>query len=187
MGMRIILVLTIGAAVGLVAGCAQTPSLTARRSAACRRQTCSAAGLVSPTTCRRTCSEAGSPATDRHRRRTERLRRRHAHGLHAGRFGGTGQIPGAVRRGLAPDAEAAANRPLRGRHGCGESSHADRVQRLIRTAPAAQFDGGRQFAVVVEGGPDRRGVLLGDHKHPRQDGDGHYGEQAGSPRLPSGP
>jgi hypothetical protein len=44
--------------------------------------------------------------------------------------------------------------------------------------PATQFDGGRQFAFFVEGGPDRRGVLLGDHEHRRQDGDEHRGGQA---------
>src|SRR5277367_5527544 len=55
-------------------------SRTTRRSAACRR-TCSAAGLVSPTTCCRPCSEAESAAqvdTAAHREPTTTLCARQA-------------------------------------------------------------------------------------------------------------
>src|SRR5208283_3077509 len=48
--------------------------------------------------------------------------------------------------------------------------------------PAAQLDGGRQFALLIKNGPDRGGVSFGDDKHDRTYGVPRGARQAGLAR-----
>jgi hypothetical protein len=45
--------------------------------------------------------------------------------------------------------------------------------------PATQLDGGRQLALLIEGGPDRGGVFLGDSEHAESVGAQMTGDKLG--------
>jgi hypothetical protein len=78
-------------------------------------------------------------------------------------------LPPSQRLQPRPDCPRRLLRHRRQRRPAGYGPGADPRVLIVREAweQAAQLDGGRQFAALLEGGTDRGGISFGNHEHRR--------------------